>query len=169
MFHKLNGKKCWVIFVSWSFIYVFCCYCAVSGRRVWYCSILIVCYMWPTAWAPKSRSEVQWHLSHRLPAKMRGGWEGPEAAEESLWQETHLYHREICHHGPQQCHHLEWYSPQDQYGWWTTVVSTILVHFGSAEFFAFTSICYYNHVALMHLRWSFQVVWTQTFTKPLLV
>lgn len=89
--------------------------------------------MWSTAWAPKPRSAVQRHLPHCLPASLWGGWESLEAAEESLWQETHLYHWEICHHRPQQRHHLEWYSPQDQYGWWTTLVCAILVPFGSAE------------------------------------
>ena len=75
-----------------------------------------------TARAPKSWGALQRHLSYSLPAGLQGGREGGEAAEESVRPEAHLHHRTICHHGPQQRHHLERRSPQDQHDWRPTTV-----------------------------------------------
>lgn len=91
-----------------------------------HCMLLICLFSKFTARAPKPWGEVQQHLSHCLPASLWGGRESPEAAEESLRQETHLHHWTICNHRSQQRHHLERYSPQDQHGRWSTMVCTLL-------------------------------------------
>lgn len=107
-----------------------------------------------TAWAPKPRSEVQRHLPHCLPTSQWGRRESAEAAEESLWQETCLYRWEIRHHGSQQCHHLEWYSPQDHDGWWTSVVCTLLGLFVSAELITTPIVNIWPYTHLLLSLWS---------------
>lgn len=73
--------------------------------------------------APEPRRQVQRHRSHRLPAGLQGGREGPAAAEEGLRQEAHLHCGTLCYHRSQQCHHMERYPPQDQHQRGATIVS----------------------------------------------